>query len=239
MAIKKQLRLEHNVELHRETDRVMSALPESLRCCITWAQEKGASSWLAALSVKRFGFVLHKGAFWDALCLCYGWELRLVPERCRCGAQFETNHVFMCRHGGNPTKRHNELRDVLADLLREVCTDVATEPQLQRLSGEQLPASANTQDEARLDIRAKGFWDRQQAAFFDERIFYPAAPSYRNSTLKSVYRQHELKKRAEYGQRVRDVELGSFTPLVLAIGSGMAPESAVFFRRLASMLAEK
>ena len=126
--------------------------------------------------------------------------------------------------------RHNELRDVLADLLCEVCTDVATGPQLQQLSGEQLPASVNTQDEARLDIRAKGFWDRPHAAFFDVRIFYPAAPWCRNSTLKSVYRQHELKKRAEYGQRVRDVELGSFTPLVLTTGGDMGRRVCSIFQ---------
>ena len=135
------------------------------------AQEKGSSSWLAALPFERFGFMLHKGAFWDALCLRYGWQLRLMPERCRCGAPFEINHMLVCRHGGYPMIRHNELRDVVADLLREVCTDVATEPCLQPLSGERLPLSANKEDEARLDIRAKGFWDRQQDAFFDVRVF--------------------------------------------------------------------
>ena len=135
------------------------------------AQEKGSSSWLAALPFERFGFTLHKGAFWDALCLRYGWQLHLTPERCRCGAPFEINHMLVCRHGGYPTIWHNELRDVVADLLREVCTDVATEPCLQPLSGERLPLSANKDDEARLDIRAKGFWDRQQDAFLTYGCF--------------------------------------------------------------------
>ena len=35
------------------------------------SQEKGASSWLTALPVEDFGFVLHKGAFCDALALWY------------------------------------------------------------------------------------------------------------------------------------------------------------------------
>ena len=78
--------------------------------------------------------------------------------------------MLVCCHGGYPTIRQ-KLRDVVAALLREVCTDMATEPYLQPLSGERLPLSANKEDETRLDIRAKGFWDRQQDAFFDVRVF--------------------------------------------------------------------
>ena len=49
-------------------------------------------------------------------------------------------------------------------------------PQLQPLTGETiLPRSANKQEEARADIRAKGFWNRQQNAFFDVRVFHPNA----------------------------------------------------------------
>lgn len=37
------------------------------------AVEKGASTWLTSLPLEEFGFSLHKGAFRDALALCYGW----------------------------------------------------------------------------------------------------------------------------------------------------------------------
>ena len=37
------------------------------------SREKGASSWVTALSIDEHGFFLHKGAFRDALCLRYGW----------------------------------------------------------------------------------------------------------------------------------------------------------------------
>jgi len=41
----------------------------------------------------------------------------------------------------------------------EVCHDVAIEPVLQRLTGENLHyATANVEDEARLDVSARGFW---------------------------------------------------------------------------------
>ena len=59
--------------------------------------------------------------------------------------------------------RPNEIRDITSKWLTEVCTDVEKEPQLQPLTGETiLPRSANKQEEARVDIRAKGFWNRQQ-----------------------------------------------------------------------------
>ena len=65
----------------------------------------------------------------------------------------------MCSKGGFPTIRHNEVRDLTADLLTEVCYDVEVEPKLQELTGEHMHLrSANTEDGARLDVRARGFW---------------------------------------------------------------------------------
>ncbi len=65
-----------------------------------------------------------------------------------------------------------------ASLLTEVCHNVATEPPLQPLTGELFSASSvNTSNHARPDIRARGFWNNHQDAFFDVRVFYPNAPS--------------------------------------------------------------
>ena len=74
---------------------------------------------------------------------------------------------MICPYGGLPISRHNEIRYITTKWLTEVCTDVEKEPQLQPLTSETiLPRSANKQEEARVDIRAKGFWNRQQNAFF-------------------------------------------------------------------------
>ena len=54
-----------------------------------------------------------------------------------------------------------------------------------------------------------------------------------------VYKQHEAKKRQEYGRRIIDIEHGTFTPLVPTTGGGMAREATFFYKRLASLLAEK
>ena len=139
--------------------------------------------------------------------------------------------------GGFLTIRHNEIRDITASLLTEICHNVPTEPPLQPLTGETLSArSANTDDNARLDIRARGFWNHHQDAFFDVRVFYPNTPS-NHST--NAYRRHEQAKKREYGQRVREVERGVFTPLVLSANGGMGKEVATFYRRLADMIAQK
>jgi len=46
--------------------------------------------------------------------------------------------IMICKRVGFVTQRHNELRDLEAELLNMVCTDVEIEPVLQAISGEQL-----------------------------------------------------------------------------------------------------
>ena len=180
-------------------------------------QEKGVSSWLSVLPLDSQGFALHKGAFRDALALKYDWPFQHLAQTCSCGASLDAAHALVCRDNGFTTLRHNYLRDLTCDLLDEVCPSVVSERPLQPLSGEQLPASANQSDDARADIKVRGFWNRCEDAFLDVQVFYPFAPSYRNSQLKSLYRRHELQKKREYGKRVREIEHGAFTPLVLPL----------------------
>ena len=94
------------------------------------ASEKGASNWLSSLPLERYSFALHKVAFRDVVCLRYGWQPQHLPTHCGCGKNFTTNHALSCPTGGYPSIRHNELRDLTANLLREVCHDVALEPHL-------------------------------------------------------------------------------------------------------------
>ena len=86
------------------------------------------------------------------------------------------------------------------------------EPGLQALDGEHIrPRTTNRENEARLDIRAKVFWSRGQEVFFEVRVFHPNARTYRNRDLAALYKMHEGIKKAEYGERVREVERGVFT----------------------------
>ena len=97
--------------------------------------------------------------FRDALCLRYGWNLRNTPISCNCGTPFSVDHAMTCHMGGIPTIRYNEIRDITSTLLTDICHNVATEPLLQPLTNESfVHRSANTEPNARLDIRARGLW---------------------------------------------------------------------------------
>ena len=202
--------------------------------------EKGSSSWLLVLPLKDQGFNLNKGEFRDALNLLYGWQMKNVPHRCKCGRAFSADHAMTCPSGGLPIARHNEIRDITAQWLTEVCTDVEKEPQLQSLSGEIiLPRTANKQDDARLDLRAKRFWRRQQDPFFDVRVFHPNASTSRSTNIPALYRQHEMTKKREYGDRIREVSYAVFTPLMFSTTGGMEKKTTVAYKRLAELIAQK
>ena len=191
--------------------------------------------------MQEHGFSLHKGAFRDALALRYGWTPSNLSSYCACGKKLTTEHAFSCAKGGLPSIRHNEIRDITATLLTEVCHNVSVEPDLQPITNETMHFStANTDDGARLDIAADGFWEgSSQRTFFDVRIFNSLAPSNIHSNSTSSYRKHEKEKKRAYAQRVQQIEHSSFTPLVLSATGGFGSEAKVFYKRLASLLAEK
>ena len=45
-------------------------------------------------------------------------------------------HALTCKKGGFITSRHNKLRRITNEFLKEVCIDVEEEPLLQELTGE-------------------------------------------------------------------------------------------------------
>ena len=135
----------------------------------------------------------------------------------------------------------NFVPDFIASLLSEVCHNVCVEPHLQPLTGETFPlASANVEDGARLDVASDGFWgSRHQRVFIDVKVFNPNAPSYRASSLSSLYRRLEKEKQRKYEQRIREVEMGCFTPLVFSTFGGMSTISNIFSRDLLHCLPTK
>ncbi len=109
------------------------------------------------------------------------------------------------------------------------------------MDGEQFAhRTAITDDNARVDISARGVWRHGERAFFDVRVFYPNAASNRkHSSLKSAYVSHENEKKRAYGERIREVEHGSFTPLVFTSYGSTGPEATTFYKRVASLHAAK
>ena len=65
------------------------------------ARENGVSSWLSALPIEEHEFTLSKGAFRDALCLRYGWNITNLGSNCACGVTFmNVDHAMSCHKGG-------------------------------------------------------------------------------------------------------------------------------------------
>ena len=204
------------------------------------ACQSSTSNWLTTLPLADNGFALTKHEFWDAVRLRYGWTLTRLPAACACGERFDLTHALSCKKGGFVVQRHNELRDLTANLLDKVCRDVCVEPALHELTGETMQnRTANTSSEARLDVSARGFWTNGQKAFFYIRVFDPLARKYKGQTLSQCYRTNEKEKKRAYNQRVLEVENGTFTPLVFSALGGMGTECTIFYKRLANMLAEK
>ena len=162
-AVQKQtkVRIRHHKRMQQnvEARNLQTQLPSTLQRSMELSQEKGASSWLSSLPIDDHGFALHKSAFRDALSLRNGWSLQNPPSHCTCGYPFSIDHALTCKTGGFPAIRHNEVRDITASLLSEVCHGVTIEPHLQPLTGEVMSHNtAVTEDGARLDVAMYGFW---------------------------------------------------------------------------------
>ena len=110
--------------------------------------EKGVSNWLTMLPIAEYGFELSKQNFWDS----FSYDM-IVPAMCPCRRKFDLQHSMSCKKGGFVTTRHNNLRDLTAKILSEVCNGTEIEPKLLPLSREDLSnRTANRSNEARLDV---------------------------------------------------------------------------------------
>ena len=135
--------------------------------------------------------------------------------------------------------RHNSLRDGLANIMREVCSDVTIEPMLLPTNPNDFNSRINTSEEARLDISARGINSTFERTFFDVRVAHPFAASNVVLPLDGLYKKHEQEKMNFYGDRVREVEKASFEPLVFLTTGGMGPRCTATVKKLAHKIADK
>ncbi|KAG1710471.1 Sodium- and chloride-dependent glycine transporter 1 [Nymphon striatum] len=171
----------------QKRDRLITQLNEHGKLMLDLASEKGASSWLTALPLKSFGYVLNQQEFADALALRYNFQIKDVAKVCVCGEVNSVNHCLICKKGGYVSLRHNWVRDTISKLLVNVkCKDVQIEPHLLSTRGYQLPSGSVTADQARLDISARSVWNMLGRAFFDVRVFHAPAPSNMNKSIPQI-----------------------------------------------------
>ena len=161
-------------------------MPTKAKRAVELATEKGSSNWLTVIPLEELDYNPNKKEFRDAIKLRYDWEITDTPMICACGVQFSVDHAIVCQRGGFIIQRHNELRNLEAEMLRMVCNDVEVDPVLQEVTWETLNHAANKAPDVRLDIHARGFWERQRSAFFDVWVCHPNVDSYRDLTPKQI-----------------------------------------------------
>ena len=88
------------------------------------------SGW-TTVAMDEHAFSLSRGDLRDAICLRYGWKPPHKPNHCSDGEPFTVEHALSCSRGGYVFLRHNEVRDLLTDLLSDTCNNVTAEPHLQ------------------------------------------------------------------------------------------------------------
>ena len=124
--------------------------------------------------------------------------------------------------------------------MKSVCNDVETEPMLQLVYNRtNFSRLANISNEARLDVRARGFWRQGQNTVFDVRITNETCDSQRTSAVQTILRKHETEKKRQYNQRVIEIEHGTFTPLVFTTSGAMDHECDKFHKSLADKISQK
>ena len=220
----KMVKAQKKSRLDEEVKQIFEIVDPKLKRTLELAQEVGAGLWLSARPVKSYGYTLNKQEFKDSVCLRYGWNIPNTPSFCQCNQRNSIDHTLSCKKGGYVSMRHNKVRDLEAELMREVGKNVQIEPELLRIENDHtiLLPSTNTKDKARLDVSGVGVWGAHEKTFLDIRIMHPICPSYINKPIKKVYEAHEKEKKREYNERILHVEKGSFVPIVGSTFGGMA-----------------
>ena len=178
-------------------------------------------------------FDLNKREFYNGLSLRYNWTLTCLPSKCPCGKRFDVDHAMSCIKAGFVHRRHDNVQDLFTSLLKEVCRDAEVGPHLQPLTGEVLISSANSSDEAHLDVIARGSWQRGQCAFFDARVFNSFAKSLAlTKNLTRLSRAMRTRKTTT-NELYIEVDHGSFAPLVFSPYGGNGREGERFLTELA------
>ncbi|XP_068723901.1 uncharacterized protein [Montipora capricornis] len=238
--LKRQHQALKTVSVKSRMESIDSTLPLDLLRSVNQLRDRGASSWLTAVPLVDQGLALNKQEFRDSLRLRYNMPLSDLPSNCACGQKYTVCHALSCKKGGLVAQRHDGVRNLLTSLVGKVCSNVEVEPQLQPLDNERFNLrSAVTSPEARLDFKAGGFWSRGVTAFFDVRVTHVNSKCNQGKTTSTIFKEQEEEKTRKYQQRVLDVEMGSFTPLVFGTNGGMGVDCNCFLKRLAEKLSEK
>ena len=232
--LKRQHQALKTASVKSRMESVDSTLPSDLLRSVNQSRDKGSSLWLTAAPLVDQGLVLNKQEFRDSLRLRYNIKkmpLSDLPSKCACGENYTVCHALSFKKRGFVAQSHDSVRNLLTTLIGKVCTNVEVEPQLQPLDNERFNLRiAVTRPEARLNFKAGAF---------GLRVTHVNSKCNHGKETSTIFKEQEDEKKRKYQQRVLDVEMGSFTPLVFRTNGWMRADCNCFLKRLAEKLSEK
>jgi hypothetical protein len=108
-----------------EFQGVISSFDLDHQRAISLVQPEGLSSRLTFLPISKDNFDFSLVEFRDGLSIRYRKTLLRVPNQCDgCGSTFDLSHALSCRKGGLVTRRHNQVRDVVAGVLSIIWNNI-------------------------------------------------------------------------------------------------------------------
>jgi len=152
------------------------------------------------------------------------WRPPHLPTTCACRKPPTIDHSFNCSFGGFPTIRYNKLKDVTANLLSKVSSNIQ-------------PLLVKFWLTTHLMLTIKQVWisllkDFSPQTSFHLSFFNPLAKSY---VISSCYRKHENEKMSE-GCVMLSMKLLFHLFSSLPVTRDLLPQ---LFTRLASLVSEK
>ena len=177
--------------------------------------------------------MLSATEFLDGIALRYALPLQRIPETCDgCGARMDLQHALGCMKGGLVTRRHNEVRDEIADLAQ-----MAYGPSAVRIEPTVREAT-QTMEGRCADISVRGLYESQVEASLDIRVTDTDAESFKLKSVLQVLKLHETEKKRKY-KKAFEERRWHFTPFVCSVDGALGREAVGFLKRLAQKLAVK
>ena len=163
-----------------------------------------------------------------------------MPTTCSCGTKLDYQHCMSCKKGGFITMRLNHVRDLTGNIPTGVLNDVEIQPQLLPLTGENLRYQTKIRgDEARLDIRVRGLWEKGHQAFIHVSVLDPNASRYLNTSIQQCYSINEKEKKRNCNERILQIDHDTFAPLVFSLYGRLGRKCKTFYSRLAKLVSIK
>ena len=109
-------------------------------------------------------------------------------------------HNMSCKKGVFVTISRNNLRDLTAKILSEVCNNTKNEAKLVPLSGEDLSNWTTNRFNQVRRYTSTGFWEGRQQAFFDLKGSKPNTCQYLNKSLQQYDITNGNEKKRAYNE---------------------------------------